>query len=344
MPSELTCEVVKITHLLKHDNADTLQITHVYSYPVIVKQGDFEVGDLAVYFPVEAVLPEKDIFSFVWKGKEDPTEKNRMIRAIKLRGVFSMGLLMPFSKILEVYPELNPDDWSVGQNIANALGVVKYEPPEPMCLGGENERHPGWFVHYTDIENIRKYHGVLIPGEEVILTEKIHGANTRVCWYEDRLWVGSHNHCKRLGGDDIWNQVAKKLSLEEKLQKYPGLIFFGEVYGQIQKGYDYGLPKTSDFIVFDIYDLTKGRYLDYDDMCHIVDEIGLVRVPEILRGQWTKFEDFEPFADGDTVQGNGEHTREGFVLRPAKERFDDKLGRVVVKLHGQDFLTGKRKK
>lgn len=344
MPSELTCEVVKITHLLPHDNADTLQITHVYSYPVIVKQGDFEVGDLAVYFPAEAVLPEKDIFSFVWKGKENPTEKNRMIRALRLRGIFSMGLLIPLSKVLEAYPELNADDWEVGQNIAVALDVVKYEPPEPMSLGGENERHPGWFKHYTDIENIRKYHKVLVPGEEVILTEKTHGANMRVCWHEDRFWVGSHGNCKRLGGKDIWNQVAEKLNLEERLKIYPGLIFFGEVYGQVQKGYNYGIPKESSFVVFDVYDLTRGRYLDYDDMCRIADEIGLRRVPELFRGPWTKFEDFEAFADGDTILGEGKHTREGFVLRPAKERFDDKLGRVVVKLHGQDFLTGRKGK
>lgn len=342
--SEITCEVVEIKHLQPLENSDFLELTHVYSYPCIVKKDVHEVGNKVVYFPVDAKLPDKPIFSFVWRDKESPTDKERTIRAMRLRGTFSMGVVLPFDEVMAAYPDLNPDDWEVGHNMAAVLGVEKYEPPEPMVMGGENERHPGWLPHYTDIENIRKYHPVLQEGEEVVLTEKIHGSNARYVFHEDRLWVGSHHNVKKPDGNSIWSLVANKLNLAERLSAFPGLVFFGEVYGQVQKGFDYGVPSgQSELILFDIYDISKGRYLDYDDFVVVADAAGLPRVPVLYRGPWEGFnETVEAIADGTSTLAD--HVREGFVLRPVKERFDDKLGRVIVKLPGQDYLTGKKKK
>lgn len=343
--SEITCEVVEIKHLSDLENSDRLELTHVYSYPCIVQKGLHEVGNKVVYFPVDAKLPDKELFSFVWQGKESPTAKQRTVKAIRLRGTFSMGIVLPFDEVMAAYPELNPEDWDVGHNMAAALGVEKYEPPEPMSTGGDNERHPGWLPHYTDIENLRKYHPVLEKGEKVVLTEKIHGANARYVYHEGRLWVGSHHNCKKPDSEDnIWSNVARKNNFEERLAKFPGLVFFGEVYGQIQKGFRYDQEEgRSDFILFDIYDISKGRYLDWEDFLQVAKGVDIPHVPVIARGVWEGFnEDVEGLADGESALA--EHIREGFVLRLEKERFDDKLGRVILKLPGQDYLTGKKKK
>ncbi len=342
--SEITCEVVEIKHLSDLESSDRLELTHVYSFPCIVQKGIHEVGNKAVYFPVDAKLPEKDIFSFVWKSKENPTAKNRTIKALRLRGTFSMGIVLPFNEVMEAYPDLNPDDWEVGHNIAAALGVEKYEPPEPMSTGGDNERPPGWLPHYTDIENLRKYHSVLEVGEEFVLTEKIHGTSARYAFHENRLWIGSHHNVKKLDADSIWNLVAEKNNLAERLSAFPGLVFFGEVYGQVQKGFRYDQEEgKSDFILFDIYDISAGRYLDLKDFQQVARDVDLPTVPLLYRGKWKGFNDaIEAIADGSSKLG--EHIREGFVLRLVKERFDDKLGRVIMKLPGQDYLTGKKKK
>lgn len=342
--SEITCEVVEIKYLTDLENSDRLELTHVYSYPCIVQKGLHQVGNKVIYFPVDAKLPDKPIFSFVWRDKENPSAKERTIRAMRLRGTFSMGVILPFDEVMAAYPDLNPEEWDVGHNIAAALGVEKYEPPEPMSTGGDNERHPGWLPHYTDIENLRKYHPVLQEGEEIILTEKIHGANARYVFHEDRFWIGSHHNVKKLDAESIWNFAADKLNLAERLEKYPGLVFFGEVYGQVQKGFHYDQEEgKSSFILFDIYDISKGRYLDYDAYMAIAEDIGLRTVPVLYRGPWEGFtETVENLADGNSTLAD--HVREGFVLRLAKERFDDKLGRVIVKLPGQDYLTGKKKK
>jgi len=175
MPSTFECEVVQITSMEKHPNADSLSITKVYDYPVIIRTEDWTLGDLAVYFPVESVLPEKPCFSFLWKNKENPTEKQRMIRAIRLRGIFSMGLLIPLTQILADFPELTYDLLKVGDDLSSQLKVYKYEPPDPINSGGDNRKEPHWMPKYTDIENVRKYGHYLKIGEAVVITEKIHG-------------------------------------------------------------------------------------------------------------------------------------------------------------------------
>jgi hypothetical protein len=170
----------------------------------------------------------------------------------------------------------------------------------------------------------------------------IHNCNARYAYHEDRLWVGSHHNCKKPNGEDIWNQVARKNNFAERLAKFPGLVFFGEVYGQVQKGFSYGLNGKSDFILFDIYDISRGRYLDYEDFVQVAESVGLPTTPVLYRGTWQSFDEtIEAIADGDSALGD--HIREGFVLRLAKERFDDKLGRVILKLPGQDYLTGRKR-
>jgi hypothetical protein len=37
-----------------------------------------------------------------------------------------------------------------------------------------------------------------------------------------------------------------------------------------------------------------------------------------------------------------DHVREGFVVRPVRERYDPAVGRVILKLHGEGFHTRRR--
>lgn len=331
--SELTCEVVQINKIDKHPNADSLSIVRIYDYPVIIRSEEWEVGDLGVYFPVGSILPLESWAKFLWQDRENPTEKQRMVKAIKLRGVFSMGLLIPIDKL---GLQLN---YKIGDNVADVLGVYEYEPPEPFSMGGKNERRPSWFQKYGSIENIRKYGGVLKRGEEIVLTEKIHGCCASFCWYEDRLWVSSRNLTKKLGGGDVWNNIAEKYKLAELLPNFSGLIFYGEIYGPIQKGFHYGSPKETSLILFDIFNINTAKYMDYDDFKNTAKMAAIPVVPEIFRGQWSSLEDLEGFAEGLTKMCDDKHIREGFVLRPTRERFNDEIGRVVLKIHGQTYLT-----
>lgn len=332
MSSESRAAVVRIESVERHPNADSLSIAHVTGYPVIIRTGDFAAGDLAVYVPVDLCLPVADPrFAFLAPRGADSAGRHR-VRAVRLRGTFSMGLLVPADPA-----------WTDGLDVTEAIGAVKYEPPIDLATGGENESCPGYLPTYTDIEPWRRWRdvpGVVVPGEEIVVTEKIHGANARFVYRDGRLWVGSHSCVKRYDPANIWWRVATRMGLEQRLFAYPGVVLFGEVFGKVQD-LRYGIESDVGLVAFDAYDSMTGRYYDEDEFANLILHLGLNRVPVLYRGPWT---DLAPLAEGGTVLANGAHVREGCVAKPTRERWHDGLGRVILKMHGEGYLLRKEKR
>ena len=48
-----------------------------------------------------------------------------------------------------------------------------------------------------------------------------------------------------------------------------------------------------------------------------------------------------PLAEGQSPLSKHTNVREGWVLRPVRERVHESLGRVLLKRHGEGFLTRK---
>lgn len=321
--SEWKVQVVKVGALTKHPNADRLLITKVFDYPVITAIGELQEGDLAVYVPVESVVPADDPRWAFLQG-------HLRIKAKRLRGIFSMGLL---TKVVEGMKE--------GEIVAEQLRITKYEPPIGAVTGGEAEKCPFEWPKYTDIESIRRWPNVLKDGEEVILTEKIHGTSARYVWKEGRLWVGSHNEIKKeIPGSVYWG-AAVKHDLAKRLEAMPGIAIYGEVYGWIQD-LRYGhKPGVSSLALFDAMDLSTNKYLDYDAFEALAKKLEVPTVPVLYRGPWK--ESLKAMAEGKSVllgpSESIDHVREGFVAKVAKERFDEYIIRVILKYHGEGYLT-----
>lgn len=357
--SEFHVTVVRLGPFVQHPNADSLDTTKVFDYTVVAKQGNFKEGELAVYVPVDSLVPDDE--EWHWLAPRNPDgsprfevgkvpEKYRIIESKKIRGVFSQGCLMPLP------PSADPNQWVEGMNVADVFNITKYDPPEPTMMGGDCEPLPtGWtFPVYTDIEGLRRYPDVLNVGEEVVATEKIHGANARYVHDGERLWVGSHRQVKREDASNLWWKVAQIERLQEKLSRFPFYVFFGEVYGQVQD-LKYGVKPNGNaqFRVFDVFDVKKQRYLDFNDALAMAAMAGLDWVPVLCRGGWQP-NLFNLLAEGkttvDDVQrvgpGRGiapaDNVREGFVVRPVKERWDPRVGRVILKRHGEGYLLRKK--
>lgn len=317
--SEWKVQVVKVGALTKHPNADRLLMTKIFDYPVLTAIGEFQEGDIAVYVPVDSVTPPDDPRWEFLKG-------HNRIKAKRLRGIFSMGLL---TKAVEGMKE--------GEIVAEQLRITKYEPPEPLMIGGDNEKCPFEFPIYTDIEGLRRWPDVLKEGEEVQLTEKVHGANARYTWHQDRLWTGSHTGIKKPDPNNLWWKAANEAGLEAILKKAPGIAFYGEVYGQVQDLlYGHTTGGSASLLFFDAMDLNTRRYLDLDEFEKLAADLGLKVVPKLYRGPWSM--GLAEMAEGKTLVSN-DHVREGFVVRPVKERWDDRVGRCILKRHGEGYLT-----
>lgn len=331
MSSEHDVRVVRVGAVAKHENADALEITEVDGRPVIFRSGDYLPGDLAVYVPVDSVVPTSDPrFAFLGKGGPE------RIRAKRLRGVFSMGLLVAISPGM-----------SEGDDVREAMGITVYEPdvsrggrgPGGKFLSSGAEPDPGFLPVY-DVESARKYRGVLVDGEEVVITEKVHGANARFAWKDGRLWCASRNQFKLEDPTDLWWEIAGRYDLA-RLAEFDGIAFYGEVYGQVQD-LKYGADDHR-LVLFDAYHIATRKWLDYATFLEYASRLGIPTTPELYRGPWQseRWEDYKSLAEGPTVLGGGACVREGWVLRPTLERWHPRLGRVQMKLHGEGYLTRK---
>ena len=340
--SNFSCPIVEIKGFGKHPNADTLSITNVLGNTVVFRTGEFSTGDKAVYIPEESLLPNSPLFSFIWSKRTEEgksiEDSHRVVWAKRLRGIFSLGLLIKLTDEMKDLP--------VGTDVTNLLGITKWEQPEKAVLGGDNAPQQGWMIKFTEIENIRRYNSKFIVGEPVVATEKVHGSNARYAWHDGQsgmeFYIGSHTNIKCDDDHNVWSKVARHLHLADKLKPYPEMIFFGEVYGTVQKGYAYAL-KTADFILFDIFDLKNRRYLNWGEVFYIAHVIGLKTVPVLYEGPWVSLEHIQQFSDGPTVVGHCQHNREGCVVRTVPERFDDHIGRMCLKSIGEEYLLKKQK-
>lgn len=326
--SEFHVVVVRVGTIEKHPNADTLSMTQIYGgYPVLFRNGEFQEGDLAVYIPVDSLVPTtNERFAFLGEGSSKPAR----IKARRLRGIFSMGLLTSAEP-----------SWQEGQEVHELLGITKYEPPEDLAPNGEDESDPGRMVTY-DLEALRRYGGdLLVPGEEVVVTEKIEGESWRAFHNGERLFVGSRTRWKKPSDPPSkWWIPAIAHKLEERLARHVGLGIHCEIYGYTG-GFPYDSPNRAPRIrLFDVMDLTARRWLDHDDACAVAADLGVPTVPLLYRGPWSP--DLLALANGRSTL-NPQHVREGIVVRPIKERYHFEFGRVVLKMQGEDYhLRGKK--
>jgi RNA ligase (TIGR02306 family) len=346
MSSDSIVSVIEIKNIRSHNDADSLEIVDVFDgYPCIIRKGQFKVGNLAIYIPVDMVVPDEEAYSFL---------DRRRIKARKIRGVFSMGLLMDIPKDLE-------GQLKVGDDVTELLRIEKYDeelnyvPPKKLkgqSLGSDTIAAPSWAdLRKYDIENIKKYKKVIAAETEVIATEKIHGAFSAYVYRDNALWIRTRQTYKNPEIDNPWTFVAKKYKFEEVLKQFPGVVLYGEVYGKVQP-YKYGIPDSSDFVAFEIYDYNTRKFYGWDEFLTTIAKINeygatigapsIQVVPILYRGPYNNFAHIEHFAEGKSLLSpDGVPCREGFVIKPVVEMRDDHLGRVILKLPGQGYLLSK---
>jgi len=190
------CTVEKIT-IKEHPNADAIELAVVGDYVSIVRKGEFKTGDLAVYIPEAALVPQVVLEKIgLWDTEND---KGRLagkngdrVKAIRLRGIMSQGIIYPLvfrTDVHDMDTGAITDDWILtfprgeceagrkvveGDEVSEILGITKWEPPIPTSMSGEVFAAFGKTINF-DIENIKRFPDVLEDGEMVSITEKLHG-------------------------------------------------------------------------------------------------------------------------------------------------------------------------
>jgi RNA ligase (TIGR02306 family) len=304
--------------------ADTLGMVKIGGYTCVTKLGGFVEGDLAVYIEPDYVVPEGRA-EFAFLGE------HRRIKARKFRGVYSHGLMIPAEP-----------DMHEGQDVMERLGITRYEPvlegdadevPHPSLSGLSAYDVENWRSRSQSAEP-RQWRDLFVPGEEVIVTEKIHGESARFCWREGRMWISSKNRWKLLDSATSWARALRDNPwLTPWCEAHEESVLFGEVHGHV-KGFDYGVPKGK--IGFRSFDRKIASiWTDAKDFLMRSDLDTSQTVPLIYHGPYNHAL-MEELAEGDSLIGK--HMREGIVIKPAVERLDSELGRVSLKLVSNRYL------
>jgi RNA ligase (TIGR02306 family) len=340
------CFVAKINEIKEIPGADNIEQAIIGGWNCITKKGEHKVNDMVVVATTDAVIP-LDLSDNL--GVTNYLRKGQRVRTVKLRGVYSECLLIPFT-----YANISSKKIvTEGSDCMELLGIFKYEPPirQIQLAGGRKIKYkdnPNFKVYYK-FPNAKNVKGMFNEENYVQITRKIHGTNARYGiikktklsfidkirkffrladeWIDYEYIYGSHNVEK--GSDtqgfystDVWRTIDEKYGIKEKLWHFAklaeakyigdGMILYGEIYGAgIQKGYDYGLTDIH-FSGFDLYG--DGQYLD-TEMTYMVisDELDLPHVEILYEGPWSQ-EIQDKYTFNNFIEGT-KTPHEGIVIK-----------------------------
>lgn len=341
------CFVARINEIKAIEGADNIEQAVIGGWNCIVKKGEFKEGDKVVVATTDAVIPEalSDLM-----GVTNYLRKGQRVRTVKLRGVYSECLIIPFKYLAPKSLEKNVNE---GHDMMEILGVTKWEPPVKqiqLASGRKIKYRDNQNFHiYYKFPNLKNVAGMFTEKDDVQITRKIHGTNARYGivkksklsfwdkvkkffgladdWIDYEYVYGSHNVEK--GSDsqgfystDVWRTIAEKYNIKEKLWELvktvnpedigSGIVLYGEIYGAgIQKNYDYGLTD----IQFSGFDFTvNGKYETPDGAKFIIeDRLDLPHVEVLYNGYWYQ-EIQDKFTFNNFIEGT-KVPHEGIVIK-----------------------------
>jgi len=334
--------VGKIGSVSEIPGADNIELVTVGGWNAITKKGEYQVEDKVVVATTDAVIPQalSDLM-----GVTNYLRKGQRVRTVKLRGVYSECLLIPFKYLAPKSLENNVND---GDDMMTILGVTKYEPPVKtvqLSVGGRKVKYhqnPNFKVYYK-FPNQKNVPDMFNEEDEVVITRKLHGTNTRYgivrkkklsLWDRVKMFFGNQwaafeyvygSHNVEKGSDsqgfydtDVWKTVANTYDIRGKLWAHvkdtyepsdltEGVVIYGEIYGAgIQKNYEYGLTDVK-FAGFDVE--VDGVYQPYINETVHFDCLQLPQVELLYEGNWNKEEQdkyvFDNYIKGTKVPHEG---------------------------------------
>ncbi len=330
-------------------NADAIERVRVLGWWVVVKKGEFAVGDAVVYCEIDSLLPQTPAFEFLRKncfraaivqGGQEFQRAGFRIKTVRLRGQVSQGICFSLS----VLPPGTPT--TEGTDVTEVLGVVKHDPPPPANMAGRVKGNFPSFIPKTDETRVQVLEGVLLRhrGKVFNITEKLDGSSFTAFLRDGTFGVCSRNlQLDESDDSHLFIQVAKRLELGAALVRLRDKYGFdpaiqGEVIGPGVQANKYAL-RSVELRVFNLFDISAARLVDHATATDLLREMRLEVVPQL--GSITLehgVDDLIHLAEGTSVL-NPKVQREGIVLRPAAEEFDSEIGgRLSFKAINPQFL------
>lgn len=182
--------------------------------------------------------------------------------------------------------------------------------------------------------------GVLNEGDDIVIQEKIDGANASFKREGDIIRAFSRNtelnESNTLGGFYDWVQTLNPSKLLE------GVIYFGEWLNPHKVRYP---QYEKQFFLFDLYNTYLDEYMNFNAVELEAKRLGLNLVPVFYQGKYQGFEHLQSFVGRTDLGGRlgDKETGEGIVVKNIN--YKDKFGKqVFVKLVTDEFREVQKQK
>lgn len=302
--------------------ADAIESALIDGWSVVVKKGEFSVGDKVVYFEIDSFIPT-EIAPFLTKSGHCPKVFNGVegerLRTIKLRGQISQGLVLPLATF-----SANIDQ-AIDGDLTDVLKIQKWEPSIPAQLAGLMRGNFPSFLRKTDQERIQNIvHRVFDGGENedsfYEITTKLDGSSMTVYVNDGQVGVCSRNLDLKLDQEgNSFVDTAKRLNLLSTLVNWgKNIAIQGELMGEGIQGNREGIKGEHLFFVFDIWDIDAQVYYAPDRVRSICKDLGLLHVPVLHPAARLRdvgvvdLESILVFAEGPSIANP---IREGLVFK-----------------------------
>jgi RNA ligase (TIGR02306 family) len=317
------------------EGADAIETAVIGGWKVVIKKGEFAVGDLAVYLEIDSWVPT-ELAPFLSKGKE-PREfngvKGERLRTVKLRGQLSQGLLLNLDNAL---PFTN--SFQDGDDVSEVLNIQKWERPMNAQLAGMARGNFPSVIPKTDQERVQNLVKEIASAGNMVfeVTEKLEGSSM-TCYLIDGVFgVCSRNLDLKETADNTFWQVARAEGIEEKMREIPDgeWAIQGELIGPGIQGNIYKLSNP-EFRVFDVYNIKSGEYLTPVFRRALIERMGLKHVP-VLNSEYTLDQTVDEILA--SAEGQSCHTkteREGIVFKQVD-------GGMTFKAISNKYLLGEK--
>lgn len=362
--SRKLASIQKVANVQPIEGADRIELATFLGWNVIVKKGEFKVGDLGVYIEYDSLLPVNNAnFEFLRKSCYSPKYNAYRIRCMKMKGVFSQGIAFPLS-ILPYPYNCNVHE---GDDVTELLNITKYDPEawdEEHGVQGNRSGLSGrskynfivrfmlrfkWFKNIlfpkrkefptellskTDETRIQAVPNVLDEYKDTscYITEKIDGCSFTAVLYKGKFDVYSRSMNKTKTNSHWW-RVAEKYKIKEKFKKLHinNIAIQGEVVGDgVGNGSGCNLYNTdgNGLYVFNVIDLNTSKQYSIFGIQVLCEKLCIPTVPLIDINYKLGKHDVAGLLElskGNSLL-NEATPREGIVIRDLENKFQSIRG------------------
>lgn len=351
----------KIADINPIPDADLIEVATVDGWKVVVKKGEFTVGDVCLYFEIDSFLPDGNPawqFLVDKQPREFEGVRGHRLRTVKLRGTLSQGFvikpqtlsqgsLIGGSSLDSIILNLEAEAQQAGVpfdihdiDFAPFIGVKKWEAEIPTELAGQVAGSFPAFISKTDQERCQNIVNEIFVDNidsryEVSL--KLDGTSCTIFHNDGKMGVCSRNWELKINEENANNafiKIMKGLGIDRILPTMGNFAIQGELMGPRIQGNREKFDQLELF-VFDVFDIDAHRYLNPSERARFVDKLTLEsdgsktikHVPILFQDVTLQqlginnIEQLLAFAEGRSIS---HHIREGLVFKRSDGQFSFK--------------------